>query len=225
MLCSYGCGQEATHQFKNGKWCCSKSWNSCPFNKEKYLKSIKETMSKLDYRKRRSEIAKEINSRLEVIEKKSKAQKEAWENPTVRERILEGMNKSEVKEKQSKVKKEAWSNKTDEEKAQHLCKVFKSNEIKPNKTELIVNDLIQNIKPNEFKYVGDGQIWISGKNPDWINVNGQKQVVEYFSNYWHKKEDEEIRKSHFKKYGFDCLVIWEDELKDKESVLQKILNF
>lgn len=33
ILCSYGCGKEATHQFKNGKWCCSKSKNSCSFNK------------------------------------------------------------------------------------------------------------------------------------------------------------------------------------------------
>ena len=29
MLCDYGCGQEATHQFKNGKWCCSKNISSC----------------------------------------------------------------------------------------------------------------------------------------------------------------------------------------------------
>lgn len=32
-LCDYGCGQEANHQFKNGKWCCCKSKNSCPENK------------------------------------------------------------------------------------------------------------------------------------------------------------------------------------------------
>jgi hypothetical protein len=32
-VCNYGCGKEATHQFKNGKWCCSKSKNSCSFNK------------------------------------------------------------------------------------------------------------------------------------------------------------------------------------------------
>ncbi len=31
MLCEYGCGQKATYQFKNGKWCCSKSHNKCPF--------------------------------------------------------------------------------------------------------------------------------------------------------------------------------------------------
>ena len=30
MLCDYGCGQEATHQFKNGKRCCSKFLAQCP---------------------------------------------------------------------------------------------------------------------------------------------------------------------------------------------------
>jgi len=34
MLCEYGCGQEAQYQFKNGKWCCEKSKNSCPYQKK-----------------------------------------------------------------------------------------------------------------------------------------------------------------------------------------------
>ena len=29
-ICSYGCGQEATHQFKNGNWCCNKFLAKCP---------------------------------------------------------------------------------------------------------------------------------------------------------------------------------------------------
>ena len=29
-LCEYGCGQEAKYQFKNGKWCCSNHYSSCP---------------------------------------------------------------------------------------------------------------------------------------------------------------------------------------------------
>ena len=29
-LCNYGCGQEAIHQFKNGKWCCSIDYRKCP---------------------------------------------------------------------------------------------------------------------------------------------------------------------------------------------------
>ena len=35
ILCNYGCGQEAKHQLRNGKWCCSKRHQSCPVNKKK----------------------------------------------------------------------------------------------------------------------------------------------------------------------------------------------
>jgi len=38
-LCDYGCGQEAIYKFKNGKYCCSISHNSCPHMKK--LNSIK----------------------------------------------------------------------------------------------------------------------------------------------------------------------------------------
>jgi len=34
ILCDYGCGREAKHQFKNGKWCCSKNTSSCPLMKQ-----------------------------------------------------------------------------------------------------------------------------------------------------------------------------------------------
>ena len=40
MLCDYGCGNEAKYQLKNGKWCCSKHYNSCPAIKEKVVKGI-----------------------------------------------------------------------------------------------------------------------------------------------------------------------------------------
>jgi len=30
QLCDYGCGQKATYQLKNGKWCCCKFWQRCP---------------------------------------------------------------------------------------------------------------------------------------------------------------------------------------------------
>lgn len=34
-LCDYGCGQEAHYQLKNGKWCCSTSYNKCPSLRKK----------------------------------------------------------------------------------------------------------------------------------------------------------------------------------------------
>jgi len=35
MICDYGCGQEAIHQFKNGNWCCSLNISGCPSIREK----------------------------------------------------------------------------------------------------------------------------------------------------------------------------------------------
>jgi len=34
-FCDYGCGQKAIYKFKNDKWCCSKSHNSCVVMKDK----------------------------------------------------------------------------------------------------------------------------------------------------------------------------------------------
>jgi len=36
-ICEYGCGQEAKHQFRNGKWCCSNHYLTCPEKKERLL--------------------------------------------------------------------------------------------------------------------------------------------------------------------------------------------
>ena len=46
QLCEYGCGQEATHQFKNGKFCCGNNIGKCSavnkkgITKKKFFKSI-----------------------------------------------------------------------------------------------------------------------------------------------------------------------------------------
>lgn len=35
MKCEYGCNKDALFQLKNGKWCCSKSSNSCEVNRKR----------------------------------------------------------------------------------------------------------------------------------------------------------------------------------------------
>ena len=65
-----------------------------------------------------------------------------------------------------------------------------------------------------YRYVGDFQVWINGKNPDFINTSGEKKIIELFGNYWHKPEDENTLTDHYGKYGFKTLIIWEDELKN-----------
>lgn len=95
---------------------------------------------------------------------------------------------------------------------------------KPTKPERI---LIHLIKANNlpYKYVGNGQFILGGKCPDFINVDGEKQVIEVFGTYWHALFDVARKKEHYRQYGFSLLVIWEDELKNEETTLRKIQGF
>jgi hypothetical protein len=88
-----------------------------------------------------------------------------------------------------------------------------------------LDSIIQLVRPSEFQYVGDGKVIIEGKCPDWINVNGKKQIIEFFGKRWHKPEDEEIRSIYFAKYGYETLVVWESEIKDLDILKEKIRSF
>ena len=61
-FCDYGCGNEAKYKFKNGKWCCSKSKNSCSANKLKNSQMKKGKFvgkNNWNYGKKRSKKTKE----------------------------------------------------------------------------------------------------------------------------------------------------------------------
>lgn len=82
-----------------------------------------------------------------------------------------------------------------------------------------------------YKYVGDGYTWIVGRCPDFLNINGEKTVVEIFSRWWHDpsvnqrikpQHTEEATLRHYQQYGFDCIIIWERELKDESQLVEKI---
>jgi len=78
-----------------------------------------------------------------------------------------------------------------------------------------------------YKYVGDFKVWIDGKNPDFMNCNGEKKLIELFGNHWHKKDDEITLPDHYKKYGFKTLVIWENDMKNQsdENLVKLIREF
>lgn len=97
--------------------------------------------------------------------------------------------------------------------------------LKPNKPEKYLIELLNKNFPNEYKYVGDFQFWLGGKNPDFMNVNGQKKLIEFYGYYWHKDDNPKTRIKHFKKYGFDTLVIWDKELKNIDRLTNKLELF
>jgi len=57
-LCEYGCGQEATYQLKNSKWCCSEKWQKCPGFKKK-ISTIVSGENNPNYGKKHSSEIKE----------------------------------------------------------------------------------------------------------------------------------------------------------------------
>lgn len=105
---------------------------------------------------------------------------------------------------------------------------------KPTKPERKLGNIIKKNK-FPFRYVGDGSVCIGSLNPDFIETNGRKKVIEVFGKAFHNPETsfvsvhdcqtEEGRKAAFAKRGFDCLIIWDDELNDEEEIVKGINRF
>lgn len=113
-----------------------------------------------------------------------------------------------------------------------LTKIIKSRINKPNRSErTLINILNENNLP--FRYVGNGEIIIGGKNPDFIHSGGQKKVIELFGIYWHSPLYGKVRSTmtyeaimkHYAKYGYECLVLWDSQLKNKKLIIDKITEF
>ena len=133
-------------------------------------------------------------------------------------------------EEKAKIMKEEISKaatgriKTDEE----IRKLVKANSsrLKPNKTEQRLNNILRSILPKEYKLNVKGNVMIlANKIPDFVNINGQKKIIELYGDYWHRNDNPQDRIDLFKQYGWDCLVIWESELKDERAVINRVLEF
>jgi len=73
-----------------------------------------------------------------------------------------------------------------------------------------------------YKYVGNGQFFIERKNPDFINVNGEKKAVEVYARIHKEKlrgvnieEWKKARQEVFSKYGWQIIFFDEVQLNEK----------
>lgn len=108
-------------------------------------------------------------------------------------------------------------------------KIAKGLQSKPNKLETKLQNLLSTYFPKQWEY-NRGQVILNGLIPDFINVDGQKAVIEVFGEYWHtgrvKWHQTELgRVMAYNSLGFRCLVIWGSGLKDENSVVLKIKRF
>lgn len=97
---------------------------------------------------------------------------------------------------------------------------------RPNGDELQLQFVLDKYFPGEWEYVGDGQVWVGGKNPDFVSVAGERRVIEVFGYYWHSDAgEEEERIAHFRGCGFACIVFWGYDVYDEDDVVERVKNF
>lgn len=80
-----------------------------------------------------------------------------------------------------------------------------------------------------YKYVGNGQFLIERKNPDFININGEKKAIEVYARRHKEKmrnvsieEWKKQRQDIFTKYGWE--IIFFDEVELTESNVLTVLK-
>lgn len=107
---------------------------------------------------------------------------------------------------------------------------------KPNKLESRVIKIMEEYHL-PYRYCGDGSVIVGFLKPDFVNIDGQKKLIEVFGNAYHDPKKaivkirphslENNRKKIFHNYGFDTLVLWEDDIKKSsdETVAERIRDF
>lgn len=65
-----------------------------------------------------------------------------------------------------------------------------------------------------YRHNDDGHTFIAKRVPDFVDIEGRR-VFEYFGRFWHPRSEEEKEIIDFyKSYGWECTVLWEDDLHD-----------
>lgn len=161
--------------------------------------------------------------------------KRNWSNPKYREKTIRAatvaINKKEARERKSMSLKRFWSVK--ENKECQLKAIFSGCNQRPNNVELVLVKLLDKILHGMYKYTGNGSFIVGGLLPDFVNINGQKKLIEMFGDYWHGTERTGVsneqhckeRIAHFAEYGYQTLIIWEHELNNLDDVRDKIIEF
>lgn len=138
-------------------------------------------------------------------------------NPSKQSKVRKKIGK-----KNSKNMKRLWKD------PEYIAMQMKARGVSPNKSEKFLDKLFQKLFPDQWKYTGDGKdkdFIIAGKCPDFVNIAGQKKIIELFGEHVHKLEEEKQRIDLFTQHGYQTLVVWWKELKDLNSLCKKLIEF
>jgi len=185
----------------------------------------------LDERTKNSENVKKKWLEAEYKNKIINANKAKWNNPEYRLKQIEKYTKwsreywanSDNRIKRSQLIKDRWEG--DEEYRNKVIRnTINSCKIKPNKPENILFNIVNTLYPDEFELNINGKLIIGGLVPD-LASKFTNQLVEHYGDYWHRNDNPQDRINKFAELGYQCLVVWEHELKNIPEVINKIRKF
>lgn len=192
-------------------------------------------------KQKQSDSMKKVWQDKEYSEKMSNIHKEQWKDPEYIENVSIALKNVWKDEKYSKrmsdIHIEQWKD------PEYVSHVFTALNIFPNKPEKFLLEILNKLFNKEYEYNGNYRagITIGGFVPDFVNVNGQKKLIEFNGCVWHccrickKKhplghDSEDIRKHDkrkilvYKKLGWTTLTIWTHDLS-KKNLEKRLIAF
>lgn len=106
----------------------------------------------------------------------------------------------------------------------YVAKQMAARQVSQNKAEILLQSILDEHFPNQWKFVGGGQLVVSGKCPDFVHTE-RKLLIELFGDYWHDESEVEPRIQLFEAEGYQTLVIWEHQLEDIASTVDAVQKF
>ena len=224
-------------QFEGNSRAAKRMWQNSE-SRAKNIESRKEAYQSPQYRAKLSERFKKLWDSPEYVARLSRVHKELWQDPEFVQMMSEAQSKSaverwqdpEYREHQMEAQKRSW------EDPEIVARRFAGLNKKPNKPEQRLIDIFSRHLP-QFQYNGDFSLGITlgGLIPDFVNVNGKKEVIELFGDYFHSPEvigdrwqGSELGKVMlYNSLGFRCLILWESELKElgEDGIAEKVTSF
>lgn len=133
---------------------------------------------------------------------------------------------TETLEKMRIVTKKRWQNQEYRDKT--IKAQIKGRARRPTSLEQKMIDLIDRYNL-PYKYTGNGDFIIDGFCPDFINVVTSKKCIEVRPKrmclIWNKltpEQYEKKKKEHYARNGWKCIVIWQEDFSDENSIITKM---
>jgi len=161
-------------------------------------------------------------------ERLSEMAKKRWKKPSFREKMSKVLTGRKFSDEAKRKMENLWRDK------EYVKHVMNGLHRKPTNPEQKIITLCKE-HDFSFQYCGDGSFMIDTLNPDFIHNDGEKKVIEIFGRVFHDPEKSFFpvgwkrqyfgRISYFAQFGYDCLILWDDELRDEARVVEKIRDF